>query len=56
MGDAQTSDWGDEYLDSKKEHLLRIIMLDVQGRPLPGRERGARLGLQDHLLLLLFRH
>ncbi len=34
----QTSDWGDEYLDSKKEHLLRIVMLDAQGRPLPGRE------------------
>ena len=35
---TQKSDWGDEYLDSKKEHLLRIVMLDAQGRPLPGRE------------------
>lgn len=29
----------DEYLDSKKEHLLRIVMLDAQGRALPGRRR-----------------
>lgn len=29
----QQSDWGDEYLDSRKEHLLRYVLLDDKGRP-----------------------
>lgn len=34
----QTSDWGDEYLDSKKEHMLKVVMLDAKGKPRTGRE------------------
>lgn len=34
----QTSDWGDEYLDSKKEHMLKIVMLDAKGQPRKGTE------------------
>lgn len=29
----QESDWGDEYLDSRKEHLIRYVLLDAKGRP-----------------------
>ena len=35
---SQTSDWGDEYLDSKKEHAIRVVMLDAKGRPAGGTE------------------
>lgn len=34
----QTSDWGDEYLDSKKEHQLKVVLLDATGQPLAGTE------------------
>ena len=30
---AQQSDWGEEYLDSKRDHALRLVLLDARGRP-----------------------
>ena len=30
---TQQSDWGDEYLDSKRDHALKIVLLDAKGRP-----------------------
>lgn len=35
---TQKSDWGDEYLDSRKEHIIKIVMLDSKGKPEPGSE------------------
>ena len=28
---AQQSDWGEEYLDSKRDHALRLVLLDARG-------------------------
>ena len=35
---AQQSDWGEEYLDSKRDHALRLVLLDARGRPATGTE------------------
>ena len=35
---AQQSDWGEEYLDSKRGHALRLVLLDARGRPATGTE------------------
>lgn len=35
---TQKSDWGDEYLDSRKEHIIKVVMLDSKGKPEPGSE------------------
>ena len=35
---AQQSDWGEEYLDSKRDHALRLVLLDARGRPVTGTE------------------
>lgn len=36
---TQKSDWGDEYLDSKKEHRIKVVMLDAKGKPGTGTEK-----------------
>ena len=35
---AQQSDWDEEYLDSKRDHALRLVLLDARGRPATGTE------------------
>lgn len=35
----QQSDWGDEYLDNSREHLLKVVMLDPAGKPRAGTEQ-----------------
>lgn len=35
----QKSEWGDEYLDSKKEHPIKVVLLDAKGKPVSGTEQ-----------------
>ena len=44
---AQQSDWGEEYLDSKRDHALRLVLLDARGRPATGTEEATVTGTEE---------
>ncbi|WP_290540309.1 MG2 domain-containing protein [Alistipes sp.] len=35
---TRQSAWGEEYLDSKRDHVLRLVLLDARGHPVKGTE------------------